>query len=300
MKVFASKEVIVSGGTFNTPQLLKLSGIGPKAELTKLKIPVIANLPGVGSSLQDHYEIDVISLTPSGYSFFANCTFGATPDDPCLAEWKAGTGPYASSAFPMLLTKISSESDGVRDIFGYGGPLYFTGFQPVTPSAPPAPAGAFTFGMVKSRAKNKAGTVTLRSTDPLDTPLINFNYFKQGGDDDLQALADAVALARKVFASVPAPGQPQIELYPGRNVTTPEQIKTFIKNEAYSHHACCTSAIGADNDAMAVLDSAFRVRGVKGLRVVDGSVFPQAPGSFPVLATFLVSEKAADAILADA
>ncbi|OCL10198.1 GMC oxidoreductase [Glonium stellatum] len=301
-RVLASREVIISGGTFNSPQLLKLSGIGPKAELAKFNISVLVDSPGVGTNMQDHYETAVISQSPSAFTFFANCTFGATPDDPCLAAWREGKGPYAGSGFPDIITKISSSatSSGIRDLFVYDLTLYFTGFVPGYSRDPGLP-GAFTFGILKANASNHAGTVLLRSADPRDVPAINFNYFNaSGAAADLRALADGVGLARTVFDRVGAPATPQAELWPGRNVSSVVQVETYVRNEAYSHHATSTCAIGADGDAYAVLDSGFRVRGLSGLRVVDASVFPRSPGTFPVLSVFIISAKAADVILADA
>jgi choline dehydrogenase len=90
---------------------------------------------------------------------------------------------------------------------------------------------------------------------------------------------------------------PLKEILPGPSVKTTEQIQDYIKNTAWGHHASCTCAIGADGDPMAVLDSKFRVRGVSGLRVVDASVYPKIPGTFTLLSTYIVGEKAADVIL---
>ena len=89
-----------------------------------------------------------------------------------------------------------------------------------------------------------------------------------------------------------------VELVPGPDVQTPEQIRTFVRDEAWGHHASCSCRIGADSDPMAVVDSEFRVRGVRDLRVVDASVFPRIPGFFIVSAIYMVSEKASEVILA--
>src|SRR5688572_8932134 len=90
------------------------------------------------------------------------------------------------------------------------------------------------------------------------------------------------------------------EVVPGPDFATPEQVREFVRNEAWGHHASCTCKIGRDDDPMAVLDSRFRVRGTQGLRVVDASVFPRIPGLFVVSAVYMIAEKASDAILADA
>ena len=87
---------------------------------------------------------------------------------------------------------------------------------------------------------------------------------------------------------------------PGPNVVTDEQIRDFVRYQSWGHHASCTCPIGADGDAKAVLDKDFKVRGTEGLRVVDASVFARIPGMFIISAIYMIAEKAADVILADA
>lgn len=149
------------------------------------------------------------------------------------------------------------------------------------------------------------GTVTLRSSSPRDTPLIEFRYFNDGtltdGADklDLNAVVEGVFLAREMLKNTTAvDGNAGFkEVWPGPNVSTWAEVSDWVKDEAWGHHASCTCPIGADGDAMAVLDSSFRVRGVEGLRVVDASVFPKIPGFFIAVPTYMISEKAADIIL---
>jgi len=99
--VRATREVIISAGSFNTPQLLKLSGVGPAAELQSFNIPVVANLPGVGKNLHDRYEAPVVARAQSPFDTIKNCTFGFTPDDPCMTRWASGPqgnkGLYSSN-----------------------------------------------------------------------------------------------------------------------------------------------------------------------------------------------------------
>jgi choline dehydrogenase len=138
----------------------------------------------------------------------------------------------------------------------------------------------------------------LRSADPRDTPIIAFNTFEgsaAGREQDLQASYEGVQFARRAMDSViPLDGYFE-ERKPGRgNVSSEDEVKGYIETNSFGHHACCTAAIGT------VLDSAFRVRGVQGLRVVDASAFPVIPGFFIQLPTYLLSEKASEAILADA
>jgi choline dehydrogenase len=186
-------------------------------------------------------------------------------------------------------------------LFLLGGPLAFTGFLPGYSRAAFASLNAFTWDILKVHLRNNAGTVKLRSKDPLDVPEINFRFFEEeensaesfnDAEHDLEAMAEGVTLARKVFAGVKAPIGPLSEQSPGANVNAGNEIKQAIKDQAFSHHATSTCAIGGDADVMACLDSKFRVRGTKGLRVVDASVFPRVPGPFPTVPIYMVSEKA--------
>jgi choline dehydrogenase len=306
--VRAKREIILAGGTFNTPQLLMLSGIGPAAELRSLGINVLIDLPGVGRNLQDRYEVGLVGVADKNYSIFDSCTFGATADDPCLAAWASGRESIYNTAGTMgVVVKRSSTAGLDPDLLMYAAPYNFTGYyRGYTRNIAPD-LKHFTWGILKAHTRNTAGTVTLRSSNPLEPPEIDFHYFDEGttrrgaAEKDLEAVADGVEFVRNVFAQTNELMKPGTftEIYPGPAVQTREQIKQFIRNEAWGHHASGTSKIGADDDPMAVLDSRFRVRGTRGLRVVDASVFPRIPGYFIVVPIYMVSEKAADVISQD-
>lgn len=307
--VNATREVIISAGTFNTPQLLKLSGIGPSAELEKLNIPVLVDLPGVGTNLQDRYENTVVGKTATDFFITSKCTFMRTLPDPCLEQWINGIDPttkgtYGTNGIAIAIIKESSVAeDGVPDLLISGAPAYFTGYYPGYSDFALSDARHWAWIVLKAHSRNNAGTVELRSTDPRDTPIINFNSFDTGvttdnaDEKDLQAVYEAMEYSRQAFSDlIPLDGS-FTEVWPGPNVTTEAEMKDFIKNEAWGHHASCTCPIGADDDPMAVLDSNFRVRGVQGLRVVDASVFPKIPGFYIALPIYMISEKAADVII---
>jgi len=298
----ASREVIVAGGVYNSPQLLKLSGVGPSEELTKHDIAVIVDLPGVGTNLQDHYEITVQGKAPTDFSALNGCTFDASENDKCLDRWEnpiAGDrGLYSSPGLAAtMFYKSSATENDEYDIFAFGGPINFRGYFPQYSVNITAEHDMFSWAILKAHPRNTAGTVTLRSSDPLDVVDINFNYFDTGAGDfaaDVQALTEAVELARDAFERQVVP---ITEVLPGANVQSKEEIADYIKDTAWGHHASSTCPIGSDDDAMAVLDSSFRVRGTAGLRVVDASVYPRIPGTFTAVSTYMVAEKAADVIL---
>ncbi|PGH27764.1 hypothetical protein AJ80_00552 [Polytolypa hystricis UAMH7299] len=294
-RAIASREVIIAAGVFNTPQILKLSGIGPRKELEQFDIPVIVDLPGVGTNLQDNYETAVVVEAARDFeSIYANCTY-LEPDDPCLAQWESGKGgPYGDAGAPAGIFKRSSVAttdDVDLHIFGGAGTVFhghYPGF-----SREQWPLSSFFWSIVKMQPQNRAGTIKLRSADPQDVPDINFNFFKEGRDHDLQAISEAVESMYRIFDSTGAPYGPFKYLEPAKDV----ELKQAIVDQIYSHHATCSCPIGHADDRNACVDSRFRVQGVKNLRVVDGSVFPRVPGSFPVLPTFMISEKATDVIL---
>ncbi|KAJ5951272.1 uncharacterized protein N7479_009685 [Penicillium vulpinum] len=299
----ACREVIVAGGVYNSPQILKLSGIGPAEELKKFGIKVIKDLPGVGTNLQDHYEISVQGKVEKDFSCLDKCTFSIhDQDDPCISDWESPSnlsdrGIYSSSGSTATMLYKSSTAGDDFDIFQFSGPVNFRGYFPDYSINATDEHNWFTWAILKAHPRNSAGTVALQSADPLDMPKITFNYFDTGVGDyeaDLTALYEAVELARDAFKR-------QIvnitEVLPGADVQSEEDIKDYVKDGAWGHHASCTCAIGADHDPRAVLDSKFRVRGVSGLRVVDASVYPKIPGTFTAVSTYMIAEKAADDIL---
>jgi choline dehydrogenase len=310
-KVTVAKEVILAAGAFNTPQILQLSGVGPKAVIEQIKggdgtpLNCVLDLPGVGTNLQDRYEITVIGQTPDEFALTSACTFGAGAD-PCLDTWKSSSsGVYTTNGMVGAVIKKSSVSEGDPDLFIFGGPSAFAGYYPGYSVDSVRDKKHFTWAILKAHTRNKAGTVKITSADPREMPEITFNYFDtgtDGGDKDLQALVEGVGLARQMAAAT-ATGLISTSITeesPGPDKTDDAGLGDFIKNEAWGHHASCTCPIGKDGDPNAVLDARFRVRGTTGLRVVDASVFPSIPGFFIVVPIYMISEKATDDILEDA
>ncbi len=306
-QVYAKREIILSGGVFNTPQLLKLSGIGAEEELKQLNIPVKVNLPGVGANLQDRYEVGVISQMKENFVLLEGGTFKEpefpdAPKDPHLQEWeKSKSGLYTSNGAVIGITKKSDEKLKDPDLFIFGLPLYFKGYFLKYADEIATNSNFFTWAILKAHTNNTAGTVKLRSTNPQDVPEINFHYFDEGNDtkgEDLQAVVEGVKFVRELTDQSDL--FIKTEMLPGGEIDQEDEVKQFIKDEAWGHHACGTCKIGRPEDKMAVLDSNFRVYGTQNLRVVDASVFPFIPGFFIVTPIYMISEKASDVIIQDA
>ncbi|CAN9080149.1 unnamed protein product [Alternaria alternata] len=313
-RVFARKEVILSGGSFGTPQLLLLSGIGPAADLKALNIPVIADRPGVGRNMQDHNEIAVIGHGAQTFDYSAapggprsQCTYGAS-GDPCLELYLQGQGPYVQPSLTQLaFLKTNHTTNDERDIAIFPGSFGFRGFWPRNTGQswddPPT-----TWGMhsVHIHGNSTAGYLKLRSADPTVTPEINFRHFNgTGAAGDIAAIKEFLAWGRRAFNRVQAPFAPYNVSWPpcagtvgaDGSCSVAGSDEDFIRENIFGHHVIGTCSIGPSSDRNAVLDSKFRVRGVSGLRVVDASAFPRSPGAFPVAGVYILSEKASETIL---
>ncbi len=285
----ANREVILSGGPINSVQLLKLSGIGPAAELRQHGIAVVADRPGVGANLQDHLEFYFQMACTKPVSLYgqANLLGKALAG----AEWlffRRGIG--ATNHF---------ESCGfIRSRAGIPYPDIQYHFFPMAinyDGSSLATEHGFQAHVGPMRSKSR-GSVTLRSADPHDAPKIFFNYMSH--PDDWEEMRACVRLTREIFqqpAFAPWRGR---EIQPGADCVTDEQIDAFIAEHVESAlHPSCTCKMGAIDDPMAVVDPELRVIGVTGLRIVDSSVMPSITTGNLNAPTIMIGEKAADHIL---
>ena len=305
VRVRVRREVILSGGAFNTPQLLLLSGIGPEAELQRHGIPCRVHLPGVGSNLQDRYEVGVVTRMRTDFTLLKGLTFkppaAGEQGDPGYVQWTRGKGVYTTNGALLGVVRRSSPELESPDLFLFGLPATFTGYYPGFSRHLEQQSRVFTWAVLKAHTVNRAGTVRLRSTDPRDTPEIRFRYFEEGDDTaqrDIDAVVTGIEAARSIMNCLD--DEVETEVVPGPDVVTRDELRSFVRDQAWGHHASCTARMGRRSDPGAVLDSRFRVHGTKGLRVVDASVFPRIPGFFIVTAIYMAAEKASAAILADA
>lgn len=295
-RMYASREVILAGGTFNTPQLLMLSGIGPRDVLKEHEIPVRVELPGVGMNLQDRYEVAVVNRMRDDWALFKDVKFDTS--DPQYQQWsKKREGVYATNGAVLTMFNRSRNAE-LPDLFCMALLAQFKGYFPGYSALFPQGLNYLTWVILKAHTKNRKGRVTLSSADPRDTPLINFHYFEEGGDEDLEAVVEGIRFVRNLTARLQQEEMVVTEELPGSECQSVDDLRTFVRNNAWGHHASCTCAIGP-REQNGVLDSNFRVHGTKGLRVVDASVFPRIPGFFIVSSIYMIGEKAADVILSD-
>src|SRR5262245_48134257 len=221
------------------------------------------------------------------------------PSDPAFDQWLDGKGLYTSNGAMAGLILRSDRSKPDPDLFIFALPGDFHGYFPGYSNLITTRKNWLTWAIIKAHTNNTAGTVRLRSRDPLDTPVIDFHYFEEGNDqsgDDLEAVVKAVKFVRSMNRGNRLIAR---EFIPGPKVAD-EDLHAWIKNNAWGHHASCSCKMGQPTDPTAVVDSRFRVIGAKGLRIVDASVFPRIPGFFIVTPIYMISEKAADVIAQDA
>jgi choline dehydrogenase len=296
----ATREVIVCGGAFNTPQLLMLSGIGPRAVLEPFGIPVRVDLPGVGKNLQDRYEVGVVNrMNFDRWEVLNGATFGR--GDPQYRQWEEKReGVYTSNGAVLSAILKSTPERPLPDLFCFallglfGG--YFPGYSALEITKP----NYLTWAILKAHTENRAGEIMLRSADPRDTPVVNFHYFEEGSDttgEDLQSVVSGIRFVRKLTAKLKERGFIAAEEAPGDELQSDQELMDYVRNVAWGHHASCTCAIGP-RETGGVVSSDFRVHGAERLRVVDASVFPRIPGFFIVSTVYMIAEKAADVILA--
>ncbi|KAK7505255.1 hypothetical protein BaRGS_00003417 [Batillaria attramentaria] len=290
-EVRANKDVILSGGAINSPQLLMLSGIGNAHDLVDWDIDVVEDRKGVGRNLQDHLEVYLQQKCMKMNTLY-------------YAQWKYPHN-MIRIGLQWFLTKTGEgatahlESGGfIRSKSGLEHPDVQFHFLPSTVydhGRVVGPCHAYQVHVGTMRPTSR-GHVTLRSLNPTIPPRIVFNYLAT--EEDRVDMRQCIKLGREIFAQDAFDEYRGEELQPGSNCTTDEQIDAFIRKMADSaYHPSCTCKMGSPDDPMAVVDSQTRVIGVEGLRVVDASIMPSIVSGNLNGPTIMVAEKAADIIL---
>jgi choline dehydrogenase len=284
----ARREVILCGGPINSPQLLKLSGVGPVEELRSFGIDVVADRAGVGENLQDHLELTVQVASRQPITLFSHT--GAVRRALIGAEWlMRGRGLGASNHF---------EAGGfIRSRAGVRYPDIQFHFLPIAVAydgSTLAREHGFQAHVGPMRSKSR-GAVRLRSPDPAEPPRIRFNYMSH--PEDWIEMRACVRLTREILAQSAFDPYRGREIKPGESCVSDEAIDAFVRDHVESaYHPSCTCKMGSPADPSAVVDPETRVIGVEALRVVDSSIMPSITTGNLNAPTIMIGEKAADMI----
>jgi choline dehydrogenase len=288
-RVEVNSELVLCGGPINSPQLLKLSGVGPAAELRALGIEVRHDLPGVGENLQDHLEFYFQVACKEPITLYSSINpwsraligarwllrkdgLGATNHFETCGFIRSRPGiEYPDSQYHFLPMAVAYDGSSLAQEHGFQAHV----------------------GPMRSKSR---GWVRLASTDARDKPRILFNYLSH--PDDWTEMRACVRLTREIFAQAAFDRYRGREIQPGAHVQTDEQIDAFIRDKVESaYHPSCTCKMGGAQDPLAVVDPETRVYGLDGLRVVDSSIMPSVTTGNLNAPTIMLAEKAADHIL---
>jgi choline dehydrogenase len=288
VQVAHAKEVVLCGGAFNTPQLLQLSGVGDRAHLEGLGIPVVHHNPAVGEHMQDHLEVYVQHVCKEPVSLQPNLKLWKRPW--IGLQWLFRKGPGASNHF---------ESGGFarsNDDVEYPNLMFH--FLPIAVRYDgTAPAGGHGYQVhIGPMYSNSEGSVKITSTDPTVKPALRFNYMST--DQDRREWVEAIRSARRILEQ---PGMARYnggEISPGPTVQTDEEILDWVRKDGETAlHPSCTARMGAEEDGCVVDPLTMKVWGVDGVRVCDASAMRYVTNGNIYAPVMMMAEKAADLIL---
>lgn len=311
----AKKEVILCGGAINTPQILMLSGVGPKDHLKQHGIALVKDLPGVGSHLQDHSEVghifqmknlpDKLFRWQSTFLSQAAPQYAAHADPssftenyiPIVIDWFSGhdaPNPLHPDLHIHLATVFFRDFNLNPEKFKDSDPLkasYLNHFLSQVDAAEPKAFQTFLIECVKPAATK--GKIALQTPDPTDVPLVDLRLYE--AEADVTRVAKGIELCRKIMSHPTIQQYGPEEVLPGPGCKTLDQIKDYLrKYSSFGHHISGTAKMGKPTDPMAVVNSQLQVVGVEGLRVCDASVFPEIPAYNTSRPSYLVGEVLAD------
>jgi choline dehydrogenase len=284
----ARRAVILAGGPINSPQLLKLSGVGPAAELASHGIAVVHDLPGVGENLQDHLEFYFQVACKEPITLYSSMNplakaligmrwllfkdgLGATNHFETCGFIRSRAGVrYPDIQYHFLPLAVTYDGQGLASEHGFQAHV----------------------GPMRSKSR---GWVRLRSRDPMDKPKVLFNYMSH--PDDWTEMRACVRLTREIFGQKAFDRYRGREIQPGADVVSDAAIDAFVRDKVESaYHPSCTCRMGSPKDPMAVVDPTTRVIGLEGLHVVDSSIMPSITTGNLNAPTIMIGEKAADLI----
>ena len=287
----ARKEILISGGAYNSPQLLQLSGVGPAEPLKQHGIDIVLDAPGVGNDLQDHLQVRLVTRCSQPVTLndilnhpvrrvMAGARYAAFRKGPLTIA--AGTSGAFFKTNPRLATP---------DI-----QIHFLPFSTDKMGEKLHAFSAFSASVCQLRPESR-GSLRIRSADPMVPPEIRINYLAT--ETDRTAFIEGVKILRKILAAPALKPYVVDEVYPGSKVVSDEDILAFCRKTGSTvYHPTSTCRMG--NDPLAVVDQRLRLRGIEGLRVVDASVMPDLMSGNTNAPTIMIAEKASDMILQDA
>jgi choline dehydrogenase len=288
--VRANREVILSGGTINSPQLLQLSGIGPSALLNTLGIEVLHELPGVGENLRDHYaprfsgrvkNIETINERSKGLKLVSEVI-------KYFVGGKSIVNLNPSMVYGFWHTDPVARSNDVQFIFTPAS--YQLGAHGLLADYP-----GFTVAAWQHRPES-TGWVRARTADPFDKPIIQPNYLAE--EEDRRVTVGAMKLARQLMHTAAMKPYFEMEEYPGAEIQTDDELLEAARHwGSTTYHVMGTCRMGPETDPTAVVDDQLRVRGMEGLRVIDASIMPTMLSANLNAAAMMIGEKGADLVL---
>jgi choline dehydrogenase len=289
IELTANKEVLLSAGAINSPQILMLSGVGPKEHLAENGIKVKVDLPGVGQNLQDHLDIIVQHHCKNRDSY--SISLALIPR-------------YIKNTFNYLFNRQGIFTSNVAEAGGFDKTQYAADIPDIQYHFLPAilldhgrtTAFGYGFGVhVCGLYPKSRGEIRLRSNKPNTPAVIDPHYLEH--PDDQKVMIDGVRRARKILAAPSFDKYESWEVGPGPEAQTDEEILAFIReNSETIYHPIGTCKMGDISDVMTVVDSQLKVKGIKGLRVVDASVMPSLVGGNTNAPTIMIAERCADLI----
>jgi len=290
-QVHVAREVILAGGSFNSPQLLQLSGVGPRALLERHGIRPVRDAPGVGEDLQDHFYVRT----------FWRCTKPITLNDDMASGWRQiGIGlRYLLQRRGPLTVSAGYAAAFVRtrpELARPDAQIYFINFSTAKRGGVLHPFSGFTVSLSQLQAESR-GWVRIRCADPEAPPAIHYNYLST--ENERRSMVEGLKLVRRLANTAPLAGYVAEEVQPGPKVQSDADWLAYGREHGDTvFHPTSTCRMG--EDARAVVDARLRVRGLEALRVIDASVMPAVVSGNTNAAVFALAEKGADLVRADA
>lgn|GEM_PF-1060801 len=293
--VAVGREAILAAGAFETPAIMMRSGIGPKEELAKLApagVEAKVELEGVGKGLKGRYEVGVVTRLKEPLPLLTETELSADPNNPAYKKWlETGKGAFATNGIVAAFRVKSDPSLPEPDLYVFAVPGKFEGYKPGYSVEAAQDPNLVTWVILDENKGDRHGEVKLDPNNIEGQPKVNQKFHDDERGGDTKPLVNGIKIVRdlvKQYGDIVAG-----EEWPGPTVKTDAELATAVKQNSWDHHPNGTAAIGADGDPKAVLNSKMEVRGVKGLRVSDASIFPANMGSFIQSAILTASEKCA-------